>query len=275
MDDFTGDGPLLALSPHFDDAVMSVGAALAAVAGTGRPVVVCTVLAGSPAPPLSDPANQFHRNCGLGDDAVAVRAAEDRAAVAAIGATHRHLPFLDALYRRRGDDWLCTWLGAHFDPNLPAEPELAAEVTDGLRALLDDLRPAAVWTCAAIGGHVDHRLTLTTATAACQAHGVDLSVWEDLPYAIGQPATVSAGQVTPVPIGPSELDQKLAGVACYQSQLDVLFPDEPDWRSAFDGHTRARVASHGAAELLWPAAPSAILSTANAHASGLGLSPNR
>lgn len=272
MDDFgfTGDGPLLALSPHLDDAVMSVGAALAAVAGAGRRVVVCTVFAGCPTPPLSAAATEFHRDCGLGDDAVPVRLAEDRAAVAALGADPAHLPFLDALYRRHGDDWLCRWLGAHFDPDLPAEPALAAEVTGALRTLVRDLRPAAVWTCSAVGGHVDHLMTLATATAACAAEGVGLAVWEDLPYAIGRPPAEAA---TPLPVRTEEAHQaaKLAAIGCYPSQLDMLFPDGPGWRTAFEGHAQARLATHGMTELVWPAARSG----AGAHASGLGLSPSR
>ncbi|SDD38242.1 PIG-L deacetylase family protein [Actinokineospora iranica] len=278
MHGFTGstdDGPLLALSPHLDDAVMSAGAALAAVAETGRQVVVCTVFAGSPPPPLSGPATEFHRDCGLGPDAVDVRRAEDSAAVAALGAEPLHLPFLDALYRRLDGDWLCAWLGAHFDPDLPAEPDLAAEVTASLSALLRDLRPAAVWTCAAVGGHVDHRTTLATATAACAAEGVALALWEDLPYAIGQPPAETTGPLVPTQASESHRAAKLAAVGRYSSQLDMLFPDGPGWRAAFTGHAHARLATHGAAELVWSAAPVAPPSGADAHASGLGLSPNR
>ncbi|WP_216215538.1 PIG-L deacetylase family protein [Amycolatopsis aidingensis] len=270
-DGLTGDGALLALSPHLDDAVLSVGAALAAVAATGRPVVVCTVFAGEPVPPLSEPAARFHRDCGLGADAVAVRQREDLAAVAALGATPLHLPFLDALYRRHGDGWLCTWLGAHFDPGLPAEPELTAEITAEIAGLLRSLRPAAVWTCAAIGGHVDHRLTLATAAAACAAEGFRLARWEDLPYAIGRSAESGQGRLLTGPISAAHRERKLAAIGEYRSQLGMLFPaGGPAWRSAFAGHAAARLETHGAEELVWSAEPPAC-----AHASGSGLSPSR
>ena len=78
---------VLALSPHLDDAVMSVGASLAALAEAGSQVMLCTVFAGAPAPPLSEAARVFHAHCGLADDGVAVRRAEDESASAAIG-TH-------------------------------------------------------------------------------------------------------------------------------------------------------------------------------------------
>jgi LmbE family N-acetylglucosaminyl deacetylase len=240
---------LLALSPHLDDAVMSAGASLAAVADTATPVVVCTVFAGVPVPPLSGPATEFHRDCGMGLDAVQVRLAEDLAAADALGATAVHLPFLDALYRRLGDDWLCTWLGAHFDPGLPEEPDLSAEITAQLRALLRRLQPAAVWTCSAIGGHVDHRITLAAATSACAAEGVELLLWEDLPYAMGQPAAPAT--LVPAQVGEPHLMRKLVAIEQYGSQLDMLFPDGPDWRTAFQQHAITRLATHGTAEVMW------------------------
>jgi len=280
LDGIADDGPVLAVSPHLDDAVMSVGATLAAIAGSGRPVVVCTVFAGCPEPPLSEPAIRFHGDCGLDDDAVTVRLAEDRAAVAAIGATTLHLPFLDALYRRRGDDWLCTWLGAHFDPLLPAEPELEAAITADLRSLLLSLRPAAVWTCGAVGGHVDHRMVLAATTAACATVGTGLAVWEDLPYAIGAPAGglhaeglhaegLPADGRPGVRVDGTHLERKRAAIELYRSQLGMLFSDGSDWRADFDGHALSRLATHGAAELV------CAVAARSAHASGLGLSPSR
>jgi LmbE family N-acetylglucosaminyl deacetylase len=266
MHEIDGDGPLLAVSPHLDDAVMSVGAALSAVAETGRRVVVCTVFAGRPELPLSTPAVTFHDTCGLGDDAVEVRLAEDVAAVSAVGAEPLHLPYLDALYRRFGDDWLCTWLGAHLAPGLPAEPELAADLTDTVRGLLSSLRPAEVWTCTAIGGHVDHRLTVDAVTAACAAGHVELALWEDLPYAIGRPV-VEAATAEGVRTHRRHLVRKLDGVAEYRSQLAMLFP-ALDWRSSILGHAMDRQGTHGVAELLWRG-------DTPAHSSGLGLSPSR
>jgi GlcNAc-PI de-N-acetylase len=43
----TGRRPILAVSPHLDDAVMAAGATLGAMADAGHAVTVCTVFAGS------------------------------------------------------------------------------------------------------------------------------------------------------------------------------------------------------------------------------------
>lgn len=235
--------PLLAVSPHFDDAVLSVGATIAAAR---TQVVVCTVFAGLPQPPLSAPAREFHAECGLGDDAVAVRRAEDRAALALLGARAVHWDFLDAIYRRRGDGWLIEQLGSHLDAATVFEPELTDEIAAALRALVRSLRPSAVWTCAAIGDHVDHRAVLAASRAAGAAEDVALHLWEDLPYAIGRPApSIGATLVAQ----PADLASKLDAIACYGSQLRMLF-GEADWRMQLTEHARARRQTHGASELI-------------------------
>ncbi|MEA2150703.1 MAG: hypothetical protein QOD69_2533 [Solirubrobacteraceae bacterium] len=239
-------GPLLVVSPHLDDAVLSSGATIAAAR---TEVVVCTVFAGLPEPPLSAPAREFHAVCGLGDDAVAARRAEDRAALALLGAQALHWDLLDGIYRRRGAGWLIEQLGSHLDAATAFEPELADAIASALRELVRSLRPSAVWTCAAIGDHVDHRAVLAASRAACAAEGVALHLWEDLPYAIGRPAP---------PIGealvaePADLAAKLDAIGCYRSQLGMLF-GEADWRTAFQEHARMRRQSHGATELIWAA----------------------
>jgi len=67
---------VLAVSPHLDDAVLSAGVTLAAMAAEGSRVVVCTVFSGIPKPSFSALAEDFHAACGLGADAVVVRQAE-------------------------------------------------------------------------------------------------------------------------------------------------------------------------------------------------------
>ncbi len=84
----------LVVSPHLDDAVLSAGLFLLTEPGA----VVATVMAGHPGPGvLSD----WDRACGFvdGDDPVARRRDEDRAALAILGARPHHLEFLDQPYR--------------------------------------------------------------------------------------------------------------------------------------------------------------------------------
>lgn len=88
---------LLVVGAHLDDAVLSAGRLLAAAPGA----IVCTVFAGRPGPRDARPGTTpWDRACGFapGADVVGVRAGEDDAAVAALGATAVRLPFVDAQY---------------------------------------------------------------------------------------------------------------------------------------------------------------------------------
>jgi LmbE family N-acetylglucosaminyl deacetylase len=89
-----GAGRLVVVSPHCDDAVFGCGELLAERPGS----TVITVFAGRPerGVPLTewDAAAGF----GEGDDVMGYRHAEDRAALAGLGARPRWLPFRDAQY---------------------------------------------------------------------------------------------------------------------------------------------------------------------------------
>ncbi|WP_461118441.1 PIG-L deacetylase family protein [Saccharothrix stipae] len=239
---------LMVFSPHLDDAVLSVGASLAAVVQSGGRVVVCTVFAGDPPEPLSPAGRAFHRHCGLGDDGVATRRAEDRDAAAVLGVEVVHLPVPDCLYRRGPAGWLYDRPGASLDPGWPPEPGVVAEVARHVRRLLRVIRPAAVWTCLALGGHVDHRLCRTAVETACAGEGLTPHLWEDLPYALGTPAP--AGPVTARPVRGTHLATKLAAVERYRSQVRVLWPDGADWRADLLTHHAGRRAAAGGAEPL-------------------------
>jgi LmbE family N-acetylglucosaminyl deacetylase len=95
-----GQRPLV-LSPHLDDAVLSLGAAIAASARAGAETTVLTVFG---CDPLSDaPAGWWDRRAGFQTEGEAARARrdEDARACARLGATPRWLPFRDATYPPR------------------------------------------------------------------------------------------------------------------------------------------------------------------------------
>ena len=81
------------VSPHLDDAVLSLGAAIVRAARRGSRVSVVTVFAGDPA--SITPADAWGRRCGFSTSGEMYRArrAEDRAALASLGAEPRWLPF--------------------------------------------------------------------------------------------------------------------------------------------------------------------------------------
>jgi LmbE family N-acetylglucosaminyl deacetylase len=109
-----GTGRVVVISPHLDDAIMSLGATIAAAVRAGAAVEVLTVFGYGP---VSDaPAGPWDTRSGFRTEAEAcrVRRAEDREACRILGATARWLDFGAEPYERRGspDEILATVLAA-------------------------------------------------------------------------------------------------------------------------------------------------------------------
>lgn len=245
-----GRGAVLAFSPHLDDAVLSAGASVSAAADAGGQVIVCTVFAGVPDTPCSPIADHFHGLAGLGPDAVTLRRREDLAALEVLGAKAVHLDFLDVIYRRHDNGWLCRDEEDPFRLGLPPEPELLGWITHDIRKLIETVRPDAVWTCAAIGEHVDHRLT-RDATLAAAGRDRPVLLWEDVPYAYRHPGGPPSGaEVSAGVMAATRTMAKLEAIACYPSQIRALWP-AGDWRHEIIAESRARESSGGGPERFW------------------------
>jgi LmbE family N-acetylglucosaminyl deacetylase len=95
------EGPVAVLSPHLDDAVFSLGAAIAAAPGEVR---VVTVLAGDPG--SEEPAADWDAAAGFGTvgESAGARRVEDERACRDLGARPVWLPFNDHQYPRGGGD---------------------------------------------------------------------------------------------------------------------------------------------------------------------------
>lgn len=222
-------GPVLAVSPHLDDAALSVGAGLAMLSA-GRPVTVLTVFAGDPGPELSPVARRHHDRCRLDGDAVGVRRAEDRRAMAELGAEAIHGDFPDAVYRSGpGGGWVCETDDDMFTAP-PDDPGLDRQISKLLSGVIDVTAAALLLGPMGIGGHVDHVLARRAVVRAAAAHGLPLLCWQDEPYASWSPPAPDHAAVR-VPYTRRSLAAKLAAVGCYRSQLSMLWPDDQDWRS--------------------------------------------
>jgi LmbE family N-acetylglucosaminyl deacetylase len=95
---------VVVVSPHLDDAVLSLGASIASWVRGGAAVEVLTVLAGDPE--STAPAGGWDRRGGFATEGEAGRSrrAEDARACAALGATPTWLAFGDVNYERHGTD---------------------------------------------------------------------------------------------------------------------------------------------------------------------------
>ena len=95
---------ILVVSPHLDDGVLSLGAAMSAWAREGAQVELLTVLA---CDPKSDaPTGGWDARAGFANEGESAQArrAEDRRACERLGAVPRWLPFGSVDYERHGTD---------------------------------------------------------------------------------------------------------------------------------------------------------------------------
>lgn len=198
------------VSPHLDDAVLSVGQFMA-----GRPdTTVVTVYAGGP-DDLSQ-STSYDRGCGFASalEAMHARAAEDDAALSSLQARPLRLAFIDGQYDNP----------AHDSP----QGEIEA-VADALR--LELLSQSCSELLGPLGlMHPDHRRT-SEACLALLDRGVTLWLYEELPYRVLWPEQVCARlveldvrgyDVELSFIGTGPMAAKMRAVKAYASQQWAL-----------------------------------------------------
>jgi LmbE family N-acetylglucosaminyl deacetylase len=213
------------LSPHLDDAVLSCGGLIARQVANDEPVTVVTVCAGdTPVGELTAFAVELHRRWGGEGSPVAARRAEDRMACGRLGASVIQLEVVDAVYRRARDTPLYPDEASIFGPLHPADLGLVAQ----LAALLAEAcSPTAHIYCpAAVGGHVDHRLT----RLAAERLGRPLWYYPDLPYSargsrLPEDLAAPPGLQTVVALAEEEVQSWVVAVAEYRSQFSTFWPN--------------------------------------------------
>lgn len=248
--------PALFVQPHYDDAALSCGGTIAAFARAGFAPAVITVFASEVVDSMvGDFAAWKHARWQLTDvdQVVATRRDEDARAAAILGAGLRWLGLPDAIYRDRYASDAQLYGSLH-----PDEMALADHLAEEL-AQLPEWRPGnAVFVPLAVGSHVDHLLVFE-AGLRLAARGFDVWAYEDLPYAIHTPQGVAArlAQARGHTVEGEDrfdiaatLDAKLDAIACYASQLPVIFRFTDDFRCAMAAHA-ASAADGRPAERFW------------------------
>ena len=207
---------VLALSPHLDDAAFSCGGLLVQLADAGWRTVVATVFTRSvPNPQGFALACQTDKGLPPGLDYMALRRAEDRAAITILGAEHRYLDFAEAPHR-----------GYHSAPALfgPMLDDAWRTIAPAIAALMQELDPALVLLPSGMGAHVDHRHVIQ---AAVPLAGGQAAFYRDAPYAIRNPAAplhVITTGLCRVEVGiAAGLDRKVRASVAYTSQLGFQF----------------------------------------------------
>jgi LmbE family N-acetylglucosaminyl deacetylase len=204
---------VLVCSPHFDDAALGAAHLLGAHPGS----TVVTVCGGRP-PVYPDPPTEWDALGGFvtGDDVVAIRREEDRAAMKVLDAQPVWLDFVDYQY---------------LEPSARAAP---AVIADEIERALGDAQPTAVFIPMGIA-NPDHVATHDAGMlVAARRPDLNWFCYEDSGYKhipgllAWRVAKLFHGELWPTPmIVPTEVDheRKRAAIECYVSQLPPLNRD--------------------------------------------------
>ncbi len=246
------------LSPHLDDAALSCGGMIAALAAAGQHVLVVNICSGSPRPDtrFSPFAEATHLSWGLpAAEAVRLRRAEDETALETLGADSFRLDLLDAIYRMPAAYVDNTTLFGQVAP----DDRLPAELGAHLAALAEQYPAAIFYTPLGVGRHVDHQAA-TAAAGALALGGISVAFYEDFPYvsqagALEERLEELGGAERFLPMVTSidnTLPRKVGAIEAYRSQLASLFADPPgvaEAVAAYAAKVRPETGLYG--ERLW------------------------
>jgi LmbE family N-acetylglucosaminyl deacetylase len=233
--------PLIVLSPHLDDAVLSCGE-LIVHAAERTEVIVATLFTEAGPPPHTLSARRYLRQVGAPDAGMLYRQrrSEDRAALESAGVAYvMHAGLIDAPYRRRpvtGHRRQWARMLPELEHVYPVHrlhvvsghiaPSDFGTLRDACRFVqrLADRGPALVLAPLGVGGHVDHVL----ARAAAERSGAPIAYYSDFPYNqhyqadesfIRRNRLVEARSVQPT-------EAKATLIRAYGTQARALFPGD-------------------------------------------------
>ncbi len=171
---------VLALSPHLDDAVFSVGALLAQLVGRGEAVTIATVFTASVAGPDGFAlACQTDKGFGAEVDYMALRRAEDVEACRIIGAEVEHWGFAEAPHRGYPSA-AALFTGIREGGE---EAGVVSQIAERLTQVLTKVQISSVLYPICAGNHVDHLVVSRAVDILKEAWpNVRWLQWYDQPY---------------------------------------------------------------------------------------------
>ncbi len=222
------------LSPHFDDVALSCGGLVWQQVQAGDTVGIWTVCAGVPDPSqrFSPFAQTLHERWGTGPASVAARREEDIASCQVMGASYRHLPVYDCIYRSDGQGQY--YYASEEALNGSLHPDEAARAAQLTQLKLEHLPAGAGVVCPfSLGNHVDHQLT----RLAAEQTGCQLWYYADYPYVLRQPGQLQVleqegWQRLCIPLSKVGLKAWQDCVAAHVSQISTFWADEAAMRAA-------------------------------------------
>ena len=251
------------LSPHLDDVVLSCGGTVHRQARSGGTVLVITIFAGEYEGAVLSPfALEQHAYWSNPPRPMALRRAEDAAALALLEAEVLHLDYLDAVYRASpGDQWLYVDLETLFGDVQPDDPvggEETRDLAERLAALIPPPDQTVIYAPLGIGHHVDHQIVHRAARHLFAA-GYPVAFFEDFPYSERAGALESAldeagdGQLRldVVQLDAGDLSARVLALGYYRSQMALLFGGTEAMASRVWAFAATRSPQAGLAERFW------------------------
>lgn len=236
---FGPNDQILILSPHLDDAILSLGGSMAAWSDAGAVVTALTVFTAD-APekgPDSEIVNAMHKLWNLGENPYATRRREDIAAIEVVSSSYVHGNLDDCIYRQAEGGSSLYPTEASVYSAAPASAEaIYGPLKELISTWLRKFNPRLVLSPLGIGQHVDHFITSEVFREISRDSGYDVALYEEIPYATGKYPLINPDSVTAAKersqwnIQFSELmaidfDRKRRAIECYASQLIDIFPD--------------------------------------------------
>lgn len=226
------------ISPHLDDAALSLGGFIWEQSKSGKEVSIWTVCGGNPpSGNLSPFAESLHKRWGTGREVVEERRREDVLSCRKLGAHHRHFDIPDCIYRtspKTGkylyDSEDALWGRVH-----PDEHGLVIAISEEIQEILPPL--AKVVCPLSLGNHVDHVLTRTATEMALQVlnHDSDdrLYYYADYPYVLATNMPLKEQKGARLhQISPEGMLAWQEAVACHRSQISTFWANLDEMRSA-------------------------------------------
>lgn len=234
MYEYAAVGRPIFVAPHYDDVALSCGGLVALAARVSSPLIV-TVFGGKQSEAGSEFARFQHERWGLDSNAVVdARRREDACAARALGASveTRWLDFLDAIYRNPAYDSDV----ALFGEVLPADDHLIADIAATIAGCDAD----EFYVPLALGNHVDHQLVRAAGQLLART-GTPVWAYPDAPYVLNidrreHEAAIRGLQHWRVDLDDDAYERRSSAIACYASQLPVLFRNLGDPRTAMDSY---------------------------------------
>lgn len=230
--------PLVVVSPHPDDAVLSCGALMSHAVGRTH-VTVVTLFTEAGPPPYTLSARRYLHQVGARDAETLYRQrrAEDRAVLEPMGIENVHTGLTDAQFRRRphpGQPSGCARLLPEVTHIYPVyrlhvvSGRIAAADAGTLRQARESIQRAAragqalVVAPLGVGRHVDHVLART----AAERSGVPVAYYSDFPYnQRHRPDAAFIRRHGLIEARWSRVSAKAELIRAYQTQARALFRD--------------------------------------------------